>query len=69
MHKDRKQMVALLLSIFLGGLGVDRFYLGKVGTGVLKLLTFGGFGIWYLVDILLIACGTMTDKWGRELIS
>ena len=62
-------MVALLLSIFLGGLGVDRFYLGKVGTGVVKLLTFGGFGIWYLVDILLIASGSMADKWGRELVS
>lgn len=69
MHKEKKQIVALLLSIFLGGLAIDRFYLGKVGTGVLKLLTFGGFGIWYLVDILLIASGSMTDKAGRELIS
>jgi TM2 domain-containing membrane protein YozV len=58
---------ALLLSIFLGGLGIDRFYLGKVGTGLLKLITFGGFGIWYIIDILLIATGSMKDGWGREL--
>lgn len=48
-------VAALLLSIFLGSLGVDRFCLGKVGTGILKLLTFGGFGIWWLIDVIMIA--------------
>lgn len=52
-------VVALLLSIFLGGLGFDRFYMGKIGTGILKLVTFGGLGIWWLVDILLIATNSI----------
>ncbi|MGO4493354.1 TM2 domain-containing protein, partial [Arthrobacter sp. 2YAF22_2] len=42
-----------LLALLLGALGADRFYLGKVGTGILKLVTLGGFGIWALIDIIL----------------
>jgi TM2 domain-containing membrane protein YozV len=61
-------LVALLLSIFLGWLGVDRFYLGHIGTGVLKLLTWGGVGIWWLIDIILIAANQMTDARGNPLI-
>lgn len=63
----KSQMIALILSILLGGLGIDRFYLGKYGTGFLKLITGGGFGIWWLVDIILIATGKMTDGQGRPL--
>ena len=48
-------ILCLVMSIFFGGLGVDRFMMGKIGTGILKLITFGGLGIWYLVDIVLIA--------------
>ena len=48
-------ILCLLMSIFFGGLGVDRFMMGKIGTGILKLITFGGLGIWYLIDIVLIA--------------
>lgn len=58
---------AWLLSLLLGGLGVDRFYLGKTGTGILKLITFGGFGIWYLVDLILILTGSARDKAGNFL--
>jgi TM2 domain-containing membrane protein YozV len=61
-------LVALLLSIFLGSLGIDRFYLGYTGLGILKLITCGGFGVWWLVDLILIAAGKMTDKTGQPLV-
>ena len=70
----RDWLVALLLSVFLGVLGVDRFYLGKVGTGILKLLVtilFGwtilGLLIWPVIDIILIATKKLTDKEGLKL--
>ena len=60
-------LAALLLSIFLGQIGVDRFYLGYIGLGVLKLLTAGGCGIWWLVDVILIATDGLKDAKGRPL--
>lgn len=56
-----------LFAYFLGFLGVDRFYLGKIGTGILKLITFGGLGIWVLIDLILVLAGAQKDKWGRPL--
>jgi len=53
---------ALLLAIFLGFLGVHRFYAGKVGTGILMIFTVGGLGIWWLIDVIIIACGGFRDK-------
>lgn len=60
-------MTALLLSIFLGGLGIDRFYLGYTGLGIVKLLTLGGCGIWSLIDIVLIAMRNVNDADGNPL--
>lgn len=64
----KSKTVALLLSIFLGYLGIDRFYLGYFWTGLLKLLTGGGFFLWYVVDIVNIARGKAVDSRGGELI-
>ncbi len=58
-------VVSLIISLFLGSLGIDRFYLGNVGLGVLKLITFGGVGIWTFIDWFLIMGATRkvnTDK-------
>ncbi|WP_010524795.1 TM2 domain-containing protein [Nesterenkonia sp. F] len=64
----RKSFIATwLLSWLLGGLGIDRFYLGKVGTGLLKLVTFGGLGIWYLIDLIMVLVGATRDKQGQPL--
>lgn len=59
---------ALLLSFFLGYFGVDRFYLGHVGLGIVKLLTFGGCGFWYIIDFILIATRKVNDSMGRPLV-
>jgi len=58
---------ALLLSVFLGWLGADRFYSGRIGLGVLKLLTLGGYFVWWVVDIVLLLQGRMKDDLGREI--
>ena len=64
---DRSWAVALLLSVLLGPLGADRFYLGYGGTGVLKLLTCGGFGLWWVIDVLLLLTNGLPDAAGRPL--
>ncbi len=60
MHKIKEArkvnwVLCLVMSVIFGSLGVDRFIMGKVGTGILKLITLGGLGIWWLVDVILIA--------------
>ena len=64
---NKNKITVLLLCIFLGGLGVHRFYVGKIGTGIVWLLTGGVFGIGWLVDIIMIAVDKFKDKQGNIL--
>jgi len=59
--------IAFILCFFVGVLGIHRFYVGKIGTGLLYLFTGGLFGIGWLVDIIMIACGSFTDMAGLQL--
>lgn len=61
----KSRLAALLLCFLLGMVGAHRFYVGKIGTGILMLLTLGGLGIWALVDLILIVVGSFRDKEGR----
>jgi TM2 domain-containing membrane protein YozV len=64
---DKRILPAFLLCFLLGIFGAHRFYVGKVGTGVLQLLTLGGLGIWALVDLILIIVGAFTDENGEKI--
>ena len=63
----KSRLVALLLCLFVGFLGVHRFYVGKTCTGILMLLTLGGLGIWGLIDLIIIVVGSFKDKEGRTV--
>jgi TM2 domain-containing membrane protein YozV len=65
--QQKSWAVALILSIFLGVLGIDRFYLGYTGKGILKLITGGGLGIWWLIDLIRIASNSLPDANGQPL--
>jgi len=60
--------IALMLAVVLGVFGAHRFYVGKAGTGLLQILTLGGLGIWYLVDVVTIASGGFRDADGRRVV-
>lgn len=67
LFSSREWLPTLLISFFLGIFGIDRFYLGYTGLGVLKLITCGGFGIWALIDFILIAVDKLPDADGLPL--
>ncbi len=69
MKSEKNWLTTLLLCIFLGSIGVHRFYAGKIGTGILMLITCGGCGIWTLVDLIMIITGKFTDKDGNAIVN
>jgi TM2 domain-containing membrane protein YozV len=68
MAKSKKGFVpTILLCFFLGTLGIHRFYVGKIGTGIVMLITLGGFGVWTLIDFIMIVLSKFTDKQGNYI--
>lgn len=64
---ERSYWITLAFAFFLGTFGVHRFYVGKVGTGLLMIFTLGGLGIWTVIDLILITFGAFRDKEGNEI--
>jgi TM2 domain-containing membrane protein YozV len=68
-ESNKKLLPAFILCFLLGIFGAHRFYVGKMITGVIQLVTLGGLGIWMLIDLIMIVLGSFTDKSGRKLTS
>ena len=64
---DKKLLPTFLLAFLFGVFGAHRFFVGKIGTGILMLLTAGGFGIWYIIDLIIVITGSFTDKDGKKI--
>ena len=69
MNSDKDWMVTLILAILVGGLGIDRFYSGSILLGVLKLVTLGGLGLWWLIDLIMLVTGSYKDGNGNPIAS
>ncbi len=66
-HEGPSKLVLALLCFFLGSLGIHRFLTGKIGTGILMIITLGGLGLWTLIDFIMILTGNFTDKNGNKI--
>ncbi len=66
-YSDKTKLVGILLLLFLGGIGAHRLYVGKIGTAILFILTFGGFGIWAIIDLIALITGSFRDSQGKLL--
>jgi len=64
---EKRILPAFLLCFFVGVFGAHRFYVGKIGTGIIQILTLGGLGIWAFIDFILIIVGAFTDKEGNKI--
>lgn len=67
MKSEKEWLVTLLLCLFVGTFGIHRFYVGKIGTGILQIITLGGCGIWTLIDLIMIITGNFKDKDGNVI--
>lgn len=67
MKSEKSFVMTLVLAFLLGSLGVHRFYVGKIGTGLLMLFTLGGLGVWTLIDIIMVAMEKFTDSNGNPI--
>ena len=65
---NKRILPVFLLFFFLSWLGVHRFYVGKIGTAILYIITLGGLGIWWIVDLILIVTGSFTDSRGQRIV-
>lgn len=65
-HTPKNRIIALILAMMLGVLGADRFYLGKYKTGALKLITFGGLGIWWFIDAAMLMLDAFLWSLGKQ---
>ncbi|WP_025099600.1 TM2 domain-containing protein [Burkholderia sp. A1] len=67
MNSEKKLLTLVLLCFFLGPFGVHRFYLGRNKTGILMLLTYGGLGVWSVIDLAMLMLGKFKDKQGKPI--
>ena len=67
MNSEKDWLITLILSIVVGGFGIDRFYTGSVLLGVLKLVTLGGLGVWWLIDLIMLVTGNCKDGDGNRI--
>ena len=67
MKSDRNFYLTLILAVFLGAFGIDRFYAGRIGLGILKLIFAGGFGIWVILDVIFLVTNNYKDSDGKYI--